>query len=251
MDLNHKRILITRPRAQAEAFARQVAAVGAVPVYLPVIEIEPPADTTILDRALRKLACYDWVVFTSVNGVEVVWEQLASLGLPGLPDGLQVAAIGPKTAAALEQRGVQPAFVPDEYIAEAILPGLGDVRGRWVLLPRADLARPALAVAIQAAGGVAHEIAAYHTLPAEPDPEGLQALRTGVDILTFTSSSTVHNFVALARRAGLDPLNLPGNPCLACIGPITARTAEEEGLRVDLIADEYTIEGLLAALISA
>ena len=251
MDLHNKRIVITRPREQAGAFAQQIAAVGAVPVFLPVIEIQPLADAVILDRALSKLACYDWVVFTSANGVEAVWERLAELGQPGLPEGLQVAAIGPKTAAALQQRGVKPDFVPDEYIAEAILPGLGDVRGRWVLLPRADLARPALPLAIIAAGGVAHEIAAYHTIPAEPDLAGLQALREGVDIITFTSSSTVRNFVALAHGAGLDPKNLPAQPHLACIGPITASTAAEEGLPVDLVADEYTIEGLLAALVAA
>jgi uroporphyrinogen-III synthase len=186
---------------------------------------------------------------TSVNGVEAVWERFAALELPAVPAGVRVAAIGPKTAEALLGRGVRPEFVPDEYVAEAILPGLGDLRGRWVLLPRADLARPALPQAIQAAGGVAHEIAAYRTLPAAPDPDGLQALSSGVDIITFTSSSTVRNFMALARAAGLDSLDLPGSPIFACIGPITTATAREEGLPVALTAGEYTTEGLIIALV--
>jgi uroporphyrinogen-III synthase len=248
MNLNGTRILITRPLLQAGEFAAALRAAGAEPVFLPTIQIRPVEDSSALDRALRQLPAYAWIVLTSVNGVEAVWEHLSVLGLPGLPDGLQVAAIGPKTAAALQAKGIKPDFVPDEYIAEAVLPGLGDLDGRWVLLPRADLARPALAQAIQAAGGIAHAVTAYRTLPATPDPKGLQALRAGVDAITFTSSSTVRNFVALVQTAGLDPLQLPGAPLIACIGPITAATAVESGFTVSLVADEYTTAGLLAAL---
>lgn len=249
MDLSAKRILITRPRSQADEFAAALHAAGAEPVLFPVIEIGPVQDNTSLDRALEKLICYDWLVLTSVNGVQAVWERLDALNIDALPASVRIAAIGPKTASALEDNGVTPNFVPDEYVAEAILPGLGDLRGRWVLLPRADLARPALPRSIQNADGVAHEITAYRTLPAQPDPQALEALRAGVDVITFTSSSTVRNFVALVERAGLDPLRLPGEPLFACIGPITAGTAREAGLPVDIVADEYTIEGLQDALI--
>lgn len=248
MDLSGKRIVITRPREQADEFASAFEALGAKPILFPVIEISPARDTTPLDRALGKLQCYDWLVLTSVNGVEALWERLSAIGLSGIPEQLHVAAIGPKTAQALRDRGVEPDFMPPEYIAEAIIPGLGDLRGRWVLLPRADLARQALPRAIQVQDGVAHEIAAYHTLPAQPDPLALQALGQGVDAVTFTSSSTVRNFIALVDKAGLDAHNLPGNPLIACIGPITAGTAQEEGLHVDVVADEYTTEGLLRAL---
>jgi uroporphyrinogen-III synthase len=117
-----------------------------------------------------------------------------------------------------------------------------------VLLPRAEIARKALPEAIVAAGGVAHEIAVYQTLPAEPDPDGLAALRSGVDALTFTSPSTVENFVELARRAGLDPLRLPGDPQIACIGPITQKAAEEAGFVDVLVAEEYTSEGIVDLL---
>jgi uroporphyrinogen III methyltransferase/synthase len=155
-----------------------------------------------------------------------------------------VAAIGPKTAEALRARGIQPDFVPDEYVAEAILPGLGDVRGKSILLPRAEIARKALPEAITAAGGIPHEIPVYQTLPAQPDPEGLAALRAGVEIVTLTSPSTVQSFLALARQNGLDPLHLPGNPLFACIGPITEQAAREEGLVNIMVAKEYTTEGL-------
>jgi uroporphyrinogen III methyltransferase/synthase len=161
---------------------------------------------------------------------------------------VRVAAIGPKTAHSLISRGVTPDFVPDEYIAEAILPGLGDLCGRWVLLPRAEIARKALPEAIVAAGGVAHEIAVYQTVPAEPDRDGLAALKSGVGAVTFTSPSTVENFIELVRRAGLDPLHLSGDPKIACIGPITQKAAEEAGFVDILVADEYTTEGLLALL---
>jgi uroporphyrinogen-III synthase len=177
---------------------------------LPVIEICPVPDMSELDQALNHLSRYDWVIFTSVNGVEVVWGRFTALGLKGVPSETRVAAIGPKTAQAIRQRGAEPAFIPEEYIAEAILPGLGELTGRWVLLPRAEIARKALPEGICREGGVAHEIAVYQTLPAQPDAIGLAALQAGVDVVTFTSPSTVQNFLTLAERAGFDPLDLPG-----------------------------------------
>ncbi len=249
MELENKRILITRPRSQAEDFAHRLQALGAIPVYFPVIEISPIQETAELDQALQQLDQYDWLVLTSVNGVQVVWDRLDELLIEDLPDRLKVAAIGPKTAAALRQVGVVPDFVPDEYVAEAILPGLGELSNLRVLLLRADLARAALPQAIEQAGGMAHEIAVYNTLPAQPDPQELRDLQLGVDIVTFTSSSTVRNFVSLARQAGLDHQSLPGEPLIACIGPITAQTALEQGLNVDLVASEYTTQGLIQALL--
>jgi uroporphyrinogen-III synthase len=248
MNLENRRVLVTRPKAQMETFAERLRAAGAIPVPFPVIEIRPVPDTTALDRALHKLGCYEWLVLTSVNGVNAVWERIQALELTGVPESTQVAAIGPKTAAALQGRGVQADYVPEEYLAEAILDGLGDVHDCWVLLPRADLARDALPKAILAAGGIAHEITAYCTLPAEPDPVGLDALRAGVDVITFTSASTVRNFVATLAGQDLDPLALPGDPLVACIGPITAHAAQEAGLFVSVTAHEFTTEGIIEAL---
>jgi uroporphyrinogen-III synthase len=247
--LKTKKVLITRSRAQSTAFAAALVDAGFEPVCFPVIEIRPAEDLTALDRALAKLDCYDWVVFTSVNGVDVFFSRPSALaGKEVMGEGTKVAAIGPKTAAALQARGVTSDFVPEEYVAEAILPGLGDLSGRWVLLPRAEIARKSLPEAISRAGGVAHEIAVYHTLPAEPDPIGLSAIKSGVGWITFTSPSTVQNFCAVARAHDLDPLVLPATPKIACIGPITEQAAREEGLSVDLVAEEYTTDGLIAAL---
>lgn len=249
------KVLITRPRNQADSFADALAQAGFEPVFFPVIEIRPFEENVALDRAIAKLDCYDWVVFTSVNGVEAFFERLPSPPSPlpfrerGAEGGVRVAAIGPKTAQALETRGVTPDFVPDEYVAEAILPGLGDLRGRWALLPRAEIARKALPEAIVEAGGVAHEIAVYQTVPVEPASDGLAALKSGVDAVTFTSPSTVTNFVEIVRRAGLNPLRLPGNPKIACIGPITQKAAEEVGFADSAAAEEYTTEGLVKAIL--
>ncbi len=243
-----KRILVTRPRLQADAFAASLIAAGFEPVFFPVIEIRPLEDQLALDRALQKLACYDWVVFTSANAVELVWERMESLGIERIPEGVRVAAIGPKTAESLQTHGTVPAFVPQDYVAEAILPGLGDLAGRWVLLPRAAIARKALPEAIAQAGGVPHEIAIYDTLPAQPDPAGLAALAFGVDVVTLTSPSVVNSFVKIIQAAGLDPRHLPGSPVYACIGPITEKAAREAGLPDLVMADEYTTAGLIKAI---
>lgn len=246
-----KRILITRPRAQADDFAEKLRAKGFEPIFIPVIEIRPVENNVALERALSKLDCYDWLVFTSVNAVDVMFQSSTTplpLGEGRSADGPKVAAIGPKTAQALQARGVTPDFVPDEYVAEAILPGLGDLRGKWVLMPRAEIARKDLPEAIFEAGGVPHEISVYQTLPAQPDPDGLAALKAGVDIVTFTSASTVQNFLAIARQEGLDPLRLPGEPLFACIGPITERAAREAGLSNVVAASEYTAEGLIEVI---
>jgi len=250
-----KRILVTRPRAQADSFFDALKNAGFEPVYFPVIEIRPMDDDTALQWALSKLSCYEWVVFTSVNAVDAVFARIPLNG-EGAPNNfsgaalsaVKVTAIGPKTAEALRAHGVTPDFVPEEYVAEAILPGMGDLRGRWVLLPRAEIARRALPEAIAAAGGVAHEIAVYRTLPAQPDASGLAALKAGVDVVTLTSPSTVQNFIVIARQNGLDPLNLPNRPVFVCIGPVTAGAARAEGFTNLVVAREYTTEGMLAVL---
>ena len=137
------KILITRPRSQADPFAENIRWAGMEPVFLPVIEIQPIENNIALQRALSKLDCYDWLIFTSANAVNVVWDALREMQIESIPANLRVAAIGPKTAQTIQTYGITPTFVPDEYIAEAILPGLGDLRARWVLLPRAQIARQA------------------------------------------------------------------------------------------------------------
>jgi uroporphyrinogen III methyltransferase / synthase len=245
--LQGKRVLITRPRAQAGELVRRLEEQGAIPVLFPTIEIAPSEDSADLDQAIAHLSTYHWVIFTSANGVSAFWARLALLGLgPAQFDGVRVAAIGPATARALSERGVKTDFIPDEYIAEAILPGLGEVRGQRILLPRADIARRALLDELVHRGALVDEIAAYTTVPAQPGAEELRELEKGVDIATFTSSSTLRNFFSLLgeRAAGL----LQG-VLIACIGPITAETAHSYGLEVPLTAAEYTTAGLVEALV--
>jgi len=233
------KILITRPRAQSESFGEALHTAGFEPIYFPVIEIRPMEDNVELDQAFNNLKKYDWVVFTSVNAVN--YSPLPK----GEGLGVRVAAIGPKTAEALRKYNIEPDFVPEEYVAEAILSGLGDLKNKWVLLPRAEIARKELPEAIVKAGGTTHEIVVYKTLPVQPDIEGLAVLKSGVDIITFTSASTVQNFCAIARQNKLNPLNLPNNPLFACIGPITEQAAREEGLVNIIVAKEYTTDGLI------
>lgn len=246
-----KKVIITRPRAQADDFGRALEAAGFEPVYFPVIEIRPVENVTL------PAGPYDWVVFTSVNAVEVVFEnspthhgdtentekffkKLGNLRV----SVVRFATVGKKTADALRQRALEPDFVPETFTALEILPGLGDLTGKRVLLPRSEIARPELPAAIRAAGGIADEVVVYHTLPAQPDLEGLAALQSGVDWLTFTSPSTVENFVALAQGHGLEVLSVPA----ACIGPTTAEAARKAGFGQVLVAEEHTVEGLVRTI---
>ncbi len=260
------KVLVTRPRSQSDGFIEGLKAAGFEPICFPVIQIRPMKDNQQLDKVLKNLDKYEWVVFTSVNAVEVVFDVIARERLlrpkqsspkeRGLlrsarNDIPKVAAIGPKTAEALKARGVTPDFVPDEYVAESILPGLGDLNGKYILLPRAEIARKALPEAIVNAGGIAHEIAVYQTLPAKPDAQGLEALRSGVDWITFTSPSTVQNFVEIVRRQKMNPFELTNNPRVACIGPITEKAARAEGFAIEVVAEQYTTEGLVRALLNA
>jgi len=257
------KVLVTRPRKQAEVFADALRAAGFEPIFFPVIQIRAMDDLSPLEEAMPHLDTYDWIIFTSANAVDVFFEHFPSprlllrsrfpspsgrgVGGEGKP---KIAAIGPKTEASLKSCGVEVDFVPEEYVGEAILSGLGDIAGKWILLPRAKVAREILPQQITAAGGTVHEIAIYQTLPDQPDKEGLAALRAGVDVVTFTSPSTVKNFLALTKQAGIDPFNLVGNPVFACIGPITKNAAEKEGLRVAVTPENFTVEGLVDSLIN-
>ena len=234
--LQGRRIVITRPAEKARRLADRLRTLGAVPIEFPTVKIEP-AQSGPIDAALRALDTFDWVVFTSANGVEAVFGRLASAGKDARDLGRRkVAAIGPVTAQALRERGVEPALVPAEYVAEAILASLGEVRGLRFLLPRADIAREALAAGLRDRGAVVTEVTAYRTVGAAGPPPDL----SGADAVTFTSSSTVRHFLASGAAVGTAKV--------VCIGPVTARTARELGLTVAAVADEYTEDGLIQAL---
>ncbi len=242
------KVLITRPVSQSGSFAEALQRAGFETSFLPVIEIRPAEDLSDLDEAVREIETYDWIVFGSANAVEIFCDHAGEWLVTRQPRIPKVAAIGPKTAQALQSRGLTADFIPDEYVAEAILPGLGNVKGKRVLLPRAEIARDVLPLAIRKAGGTAREVTIYQTLPAEADPIGLDELRSGVDFVTLTSPSTVDNFVSLARRSGLDPVNLPGEPFFLCIGQITEQAARQQGLKRLIVAAEHTTDGMIKAL---
>jgi uroporphyrinogen III methyltransferase/synthase len=241
------RVVITRPPQQSAELIQGLTKAGFEVIRFPVIQIEPPDDMGPLDSALRELERFDWVVFTSGNAVANVMERLETLEIQ-FPDSVKVAAIGPKTAEQLYEFEIKPDSIPEVFVGEALVSSLGDLTGLDLLLPTADIARDTVPEAIRAAGGRPRVVTAYHTRPPEADPEGLAQLRAGADFLTFTSGSTVRNFVDLASGAGLDPLNLPGGPVAACIGPKTAQAARSAGFRVDVVADNYTAAGLVEAL---
>jgi uroporphyrinogen-III synthase len=264
--LQGRRILVTRASEQAPALSKRLRALGAVPIEFPVIRIVPPQDRSALDAALARLYAfsgaapyYAWLIFTSANAVRVCCERLRTLGYePRAIAGTRVAAIGPATAAALARYGLNADLIPDTYIAESVADSLiaayqqseETLEGKRILLPRAAVARKALALALQGAGALVDEIAAYVTMPVEADDVESDAvlaqLQAGqIDIITFTSSSTVQNFTALLK----DKISYSHKPVVACIGPITAQTARERGLDVQIEADTFTIDGLVAAIV--
>jgi len=249
--LRGRRIAVTRAREQADELARALEALGAQVIAAPMIRIEPLSDLAPLGAALTQLSRYAWLVFTSQNAVEVVCERLAEWGLA--PHDLAraaVAAIGPATAAALARHGVAPDLVPEEFVAEAVVGALaarGELRGKRVLLPRARAARDALPDGLRRLGAVVDVIPVYDTVPETGDDGGLVAeiLAGRIDAVTFTSSSTVRHFVDIVGPEAATS----GRFAAAVIGPVTAATARELGLAVAVEAEEYTIPGLVEALV--
>lgn len=243
-----RRIVVTRPRAQASEYVDWLEGQGAEAVSFPAIRIVPPPDPAPLLRAAREAGSYDWLVFTSVNGVQRFWAALAEVGQDARAlAGKQVAAIGPATAAALRERGMTADVVPERYVAESVVDALaaaGNLRGRRVLLPRAAGAREVLPQRLTELGALVTEVEAYRTVAdTEAATDLRRRLASGeIDAVTFTSSSTVRNFV---EAVGTEL----GGAAVACIGPVTAETARELGLPVTAVAAEHTIPGLEEALL--
>jgi uroporphyrinogen III methyltransferase/synthase len=245
--LSGRRVLVTRARAQASELAEALEVLGAEVVQFPTIRIADAPDAAALRDAAARAGEFDWIVFTSANGVERFWAALAESGRDTRALGrARVCAIGPATAAALAARGVRADLVPGEYIGEGVVDALGsadDLSGKRILLPRAEIARSALPDGLRERGAEVVEVAAYRTVPDGAEAESVrERLAKGeIDYVTFTASSTVRSFVDLA---GTDL----GGAKVVSIGPITSNTARELGLSVDAEATEYTIPGLVAAL---
>ncbi|HVA38358.1 MAG TPA: uroporphyrinogen-III C-methyltransferase [Candidatus Dormibacteraeota bacterium] len=238
-------VLVTRPPEDAREMTERLYELGARPIAAPLIAIEPPRDVEAARMAARSVGSYAWVVFTSRNGVRACFGHLDALGLDARAfGGAKIAAIGPATAQELASHGLRADFVPETYVAELVAEGLLERTGTGdrILLYRAAEARDVLPERLRGAGRACDVVAAYRTV-ARRDAE-LREKVGRAHVLTFASSSTVRAFVE-ALDGDLSPAD---GKVVACIGPVTARTARELGLRVDVVADVYTADGLIDAL---
>lgn len=246
-----KRALVTRSRTQASRLIELLTELGAETIELPSIEIGPLDDYGELDGVLADTAdvAGRWMIFSSVNAVEYVWERLRTLGMDARYfSGATVGAIGPATAAALRQRGIGPDFVPKRSVSEEVIAELSgrDWNGRLVVLPGSAIGRDALAVGLAGLGADARSLPVYRNVRPEGVAERARAaFGKGIDVVTFTSSSTVRNLVDILG----DDRGLLEGCAIACIGPITAGTAKELGLSVNVVAAEHNVEGLADALV--
>ncbi len=255
--LSGVRVLVTRPRAQAEALVAGLERCGAEAIVAPTTRVVGAEDPEPLQRAVERAGSYDWIVFTSVNGVRFFWEVFHESGLDaGTLEGVRFGCVGPSTAGALSEHGFVADAVPSEYVAEAVVDAVLDAEARLsagkaqplegvrILLPLAAGARPVLAEGLAAHGAVVDRVEAYRSIPdTRCAVELRRRIASGeVDVITFTASSTVDSFVAVVGTE-------VGRAVVAAIGPITARTARRHGLPVEIVAEEYTIDGLLKALV--
>jgi uroporphyrinogen III methyltransferase/synthase len=242
-----KRIVVTRTRQQAGALSSQLRALGADVYELPTIRIEPPSDTQEFVTAVVHAHQYDWLVFTSPNGVQSFFENFFELRQDARElGGVRIAAIGPATAAKVREYRFAVDLQPKEYVAEAVVAAFkaqGSIENLTILLARAEKARDVLPEELTKLGGIVDIVPAYRTVPETEDVSGGLARfqADGADLITFTSSSTAENFIALK-------LPLPTGLKTASIGPITSETMRGLGLSVDVEAQEYDIPGLVAAI---
>jgi uroporphyrinogen-III synthase len=260
------RVLVGRARHQASALSAELHKLGGTVLEIPFIEIRRPKSFKPLDGALEKLKSYDWLILTSVNGVEAMWHRMEKLRTPFFyakregdrlsrtaktEERLRIAAIGPATKKAIEQRGAKVDVVPQEYVAESVVRSLRRrVKGKRILLVRAKIARDVIPRELRKAGAQVDVVEAYETVVPQSSRARLRSAlkdpRRRPHVITFTSSSTVKNFMALlgTRRIGgkLDGI------LMASIGPVTSATLRDVGLRADIAAKKFTIPGLVEAI---
>jgi uroporphyrinogen-III synthase len=253
------RVLVSRAKKQAGALSSTLKELGCQVIEIPFIEIRKPSSFAALDTALHNLANYDWLILTSVNGVEAMFERMAKYALDNSALAhLKIAAIGPATKKAIEEHGLRVTVTPKEYVAESVVASLRKrVKGKRVLLVRAKVARDVIPRELRKAGATVDVIEAYETVVPKQSKTRLQAAlasRRKPHAITFTSSSTVKNFVGLlglrGARAALKKSSPNHGVHSASIGPVTSATLREFGLPVDLEAKKFDIPGLVAAIIA-
>jgi uroporphyrinogen-III synthase len=248
------RILVGRARHQAGSFSSSLRGLGATVIEIPFIEIRKPSSYGPLDAALKNLKTYDWLILTSANGVQAMWNRLCKLRVPRTAlKHLQIAAIGPATKKAIVKHGLKVKMVPEEYVAESVVKGLRDkVNGKRVLLVRAKVARDVIPEELAAAGAHVDVVEAYETVVPEKSRKRLQTLmknaRRCPHVVTFTSSSTARNF---AELVGNDRGRTLKNVEFASIGPVTSATLSELQIPPTIEAREFTMGGLIRAIVLA
>jgi uroporphyrinogen-III synthase len=244
------RVLVGRARHQASALSSRLRELGAEVIEIPFIEIRQPLSYKPLDSALKNLHDYDWLILTSVNGAEALWERLKKLHLTKRHlQHLKVAAIGPATKKAIEKRGIKVNVVPEEYIAESVVDSLrNQVAGKRILLARAKVARDVIPRELRKLGAKVDVVEAYETVVPQTSRKRLRAVledpKRRPHVITFTSSSTVRNFVALVGN-----MLRSDDTHFASIGPVTSSTLLQCGLPVSIEARQYTIPGLVKAIV--
>jgi len=244
-----RRVLVTRAAHQAGTLSDGLRTLGAEPVEVPVIEIQPPASYDPLDDALRKLGSYDWLILTSANTVHVIAERAAAFGMVFSEASPQVAAVGKATAEAARQAGFTVSVIPEAYVAESLVSAVGDrIAGKRVLLARAAIARDVIPNALRAAGAHIDVVDAYRNVVPTGATEQLRgALSGGIDAATFTSSSSATHLAEVARAAGI-PFPFAGLAAIS-IGPITSKTLRDLGWPPAAEADPHDIPGLISAVV--
>ena len=249
-----KRIVVTRPAEQAGGFLKGLSRLGAECIEFPTIKVVPPDAWDAFDRAIDDLENYQWLLFTSVNGVRCFLRRLEFLG-KDVRDlkGIKIGAIGPKTAGLWRDMGIKPDLMPDEYRAEAVVECFKrhEIKGLKILLPRAYEARAVLPEELRKMGAEVDVVPAYRTVKPDSDIDKLREMliKKTVHMITFTSSSTVTNFVEMFKADGPRLQEWMSHVAVACIGPITAETARENGFSANLVPSEYTIEGLTHTIV--
>ena len=248
LSLASKRILITRAIEQVQEFYNLLGDYGAQVIAFPTIEIAPPDDWQPLDKAIEKIDSYDWLIFTSVNGVKFFAQRWQQKGMElAIIARKKICAIGSRTQEELERMGLSVHFRPSEYRAEGIVEGLKalGIHGKKILLPRAREARKILPEALREAGALVDEVEVYRTVkPAQGKKSLSTILEKGIDVVVFTSSSTIRNFMEL-----LSDKKIMNGVKVAVIGPVTAETAKKYGLDPSIMPAEYTIPSLVEAIV--
>lgn len=247
-----KRVVVTRSRDQASVFAELLIDRGATTIEFPTIDVVPPSSWDELDRALSGIETYNWIIFTSANAIRFFMERLRALNKDlRLLKGVNICVVGPKTAEALESYGLKPDLIPSEFKAEGVLAALGGkkIKGQKFLIPRAKVAREVIPDKLREAGAEVTVATAYENVRPAGDVERVRKLfrEKKISTVTFTSSSTVHNFVEILGQK--EYKNLMEGVAVACIGPVTAKTAEEFGMKTDVMPKEYTIPALVDAIV--